>query len=221
MTSVVSAYAAKNTTDAGGSVTYRRSHTFAGGTNSRVLIAAIHDVVAVSGAAVNGSAATFIDNNGSFRLYEIASPGAGTYNVDISLASSNPHGPLVVLAEIDDVDTGTAYGTITKPTGSVMPATSGTVTCPSGGAIVAMALNLWTGSSFAISSGTSDAVYDDGSYGWAVGVGHRYDTGAVAWTSTHDNNWYLIVVPVNSASGGGGGSAIAAISNHYRMMRSA
>lgn len=143
-------------------------------------------------------------------------------------------------AFLTGVDQVTPFGTPQATSGD---STSGTATANSAaftslsvGQMVIGALGIWEGFGGGISSVTGSHVVPD-SYDISPEAGSVFSAGAIlvgfadgsgncTLTATINEAapsyvaWGVIAVPVNNAAGGGG-AAIAAISNYYRMMRSA
>lgn len=202
-----------------------RTTTFDAGTmtNGLLLIAITTQDVDDSVTAVtwNGVSMTALGvaNSGqinSVYLFGLVSPDNGSQTISITYSGDGTFAGTVWGASYSASGTPT-LGTPVTNSGTGTTASTGSVTCPSGGDVAAvMHHNFSSTDPTLTSSGTSDLATRASNKPYAVA--HHNATLDFTWgTLSSSQLWGAIGVPISY--GGGGGSSIPAIFNHYRKLR--
>lgn len=113
----------------------------------------------------------------------------------------------------DTATSGARYQNPQNFSGSSTAPSSSSLTCPSGGALDAGYVKLYSGSAPTISAGTQLGALFDGGTGNSMAGGSRSTTGAIAWASGDSNAWYLSALEIlgDALAGFTGGATLGAV----------
>jgi hypothetical protein len=157
----------------------------------------------MDGASYNGVSMTLAQRDNDLHTFYLAAPASGANTLYLDFGGAYER---VFCARSDwqGVDQTAPLGSVSHVTGTSASPDSGTVTCPSGGAIVAHQRNNYTGGgSISASSGTLIAAQRNGATGKGAAAGYRTSTGAVAFSIPGSAAWEMQVTTINAAGGGG------------------
>lgn len=130
------------------------------------------------------------------EIWELKNPASGTNTMSFTLASYDPQGAKYSVADWTGVDQTTPSGAVVVNTGnSTGPVTTGSITCPSGGAIFGIGRHTYSSAGMTISSGTSIGNTTAGSN--SLAGAYSLATGALAWTPSNSGTWRAVGIPLN------------------------
>jgi hypothetical protein len=168
-----------------------------------VLIVGIRPVDGTAPTAVqfNGSSMTSIGSVGNLHYFRLVAPTqGGAYNVTWTISTNvNCH---YAFSSWSGVDQATPIGTPVTATGNSATPSTGSVTCPSNGAVLGILRHFYSGTAISTTAGTSIGTYQDGN-GVHIAHAYRTSTGAVSWGNLENYAYDAAGLPLNSASAGG------------------
>jgi hypothetical protein len=182
------------------------SITFAyttGSGSDRLLVLGTNSISGVvNSASYGGVAMTAAASVGTIKTWTLVAPASGNNNFTVVLNTYNDLSRAA--SDWIDVDQSTPTGTAVTATGSSGTASSGSVTCPSNGAIHGWHYNNYTTSgSFTPNSGTTIlAALRNGGGGQGYSHSYRTATGTVDITLPSSASWQIIGLPLNAVAGG-------------------
>lgn len=147
----------------------------------------------------NGVSMTSQVNN-NIRVWTLPTPAtSGNFSVNLSAYG----GLLYEEASFNGADdTGTPFGTAVTASVSSTTSSTGSITCPTNGAIYGAEFNGYTPSPApTINSGTLLVSVRSGAGGQGSASAYRTSTGSLAWNLSASQNWWAGGVPINPVPG--------------------
>jgi hypothetical protein len=183
---------------------YTVSHTSSSGADRAILLVArdgnYAPTMTFTATYAGGSLSAHQDANGQYSFYRVAQ-ATGPNNLVVAFSAYGS----VFAAHSDwtGVDQATPLGTLVSNSGTSSAPTTGSVTCPAGGAIWAVEYNGYTGGgSFSCTDGTFIAHQRSAGGGHATASGYRNSTGSVTWAIPGSVGWTTVALPINPAASG-------------------
>jgi hypothetical protein len=193
-------------TSGGTSITY--SFTCSSGTDRFFIVSATDDGIAnppITSVTYNSVGLTAVSGTQpEVEMYQLVAPATGANNLTWNLSSySFLH---TAISDWTGVDQSTPLGTVVTNAGTSAAPTSGSVTCPSNGAVWGSEFSGYTtaGTPTAGAGTTLASAYRSGAGGRTGAGGYRLDTGALNWNIPSSAGWFAQGIPINAAGAGGG-----------------
>jgi hypothetical protein len=185
----------------GGGTTVSFSYAVGSGADRYLLIGCSNfGNLDISSVTYNSVACSSVYDSGavsaSMEIFGLAAPASGTNTMSFTLASYDPQGAKYSVADWTGVDQTTPVGSTVVNTGnSSGPVTTGSVTCPSNGAIFGIGRHTYSSAGMTIAAGTSIGNTTAGANSFAGA--YSLSTGALSWTPSNSGNWRAVGIPIN------------------------
>lgn len=203
------AYNNGDTRQTSGGTTVSFSFTTAGSDIAILVGARSSNGFTVSGVTYAGVSLTQLANSGvSMKAFGLGSANSGANNVAVTCSSYEF--PYVNTASFNGVDGTTPFDTAVTNSGTSAAPSTGSVTCPTDGAVWGTEFNNYTGSgSITATAGTLIGSQRSGGTGQGWAHAYRLSTGAITFSIPGSAAWWAAGVPINpsAASGQGVGTA--------------
>lgn len=154
----------------------------------------------------NGDSLTFVATVGAVEIWRRVAPDTGSANVVVNI-SGGGNRVFYAFSSWSGVDQTTPEGTAVTATGTSATPSTGSVTCPTDGAVLGVLYHFYSGADATNTAGTLIGNSRDGN-GVTFAHAYRTTTGAVSWGNLENYAWEAIGIPINAAGGGGGGSNV-------------
>lgn len=163
-----------------------------------VLIVGIRPVDSTAPTSVqfNGSSMTSIGSVGNLHYFRLVAPTqGGAYNVTWTISTDvNCH---YAFSSWSGVDQSTPIGTVITATGNSATPSTGSVTCPSNGAVLGILRHFYSGTAITTTAGTSIGTNQDGN-GVYIAHAYRTTTGALSWGNLENYAYDTAGLPINA-----------------------
>jgi len=196
---VAVAYDNGNTRQTSGGTTVSFSFTTAGSDIAILVGARSSNSFTVSGVTYAGVSLTQLANSGvSMKAFGLGSAAVGANNVAVTCSAYES--PYVNTASFNGVDGTTPFGTAITNSGTSTAPSTGSVTCPTDGAVWGTEFNNYTGSgSITATAGTLIGSQRSGGTGQGWAHAYRLSTGAITFSIPGSAAWWAAGVPINVA----------------------
>lgn len=178
------------------STTITRSYTSGSG-QDRLLMLHTHGSSDNTAASYAGVGMTSMGSPGSIRLWRRTAPATGANNLVMTVGTYQY--TTYSISDWEGVDQANPVGTVTSGTGTGSSASTGTVTCPDGGAILAavsFGYSMAPGTITAAAGTLISWVRSSGN-GFSQANSYRNSTGAISWSRSVSTAYSWHAVPIN------------------------
>lgn len=181
----------------GGGSTVTQSYTCSSGAD-RLLLVMTRGSMVSSAASYAGAGMTFVADNGNLRLWRKTAPATGANNIVITLASYQ--NTMLSASDWTGVDQTNPLGTPVGGSGTASYFSTGTLTCPTDGAIWGCGTHGYTTSpgTWTSTGGTSIGWTRSASTGFGQASAYRTSTGAISWNLFTSIAYGYHMIPINA-----------------------